>query len=79
MPKRKSKKRKKIKYRKVIFKLSAKQKKSLDNYCAARKTTPNKLIKKSIGRYINNFSKNVPEEFCITENQLNLFEKEQES
>ena len=76
MPQRKSKKRKKIKYRKVVFKLSATQKKSLDNYCAARKTTPNKLIKKSISRYINNFSKNVPEECFATENQLDLFGEE---
>lgn len=76
MPKKKSIKRKKIKYRKVAFKLSAKQKKSLDNYCNARNTTPNKLIKKSISRYINNFSKVVPDEVYATENQLDLFGKE---
>ena len=76
MPRKKSKKRKKIKYRKVVFKLSATQKKSLDNYCAARQTTPNKLIKKSISRYINGFSKDVPDKFCITENQLKLFGEE---
>ena len=76
MSSRKSKKRKKIKFKRITFKLSTKQKKSLDNYCSARKTTPNKLIKKSIDRYINNFAKSIPEEFSISENQLDLFNKE---
>ena len=70
---RKKKRKKKIKYKKIVFKLSAKQKKSLENYCKARKTTPNKLIKKSISRYINGFDKSVPEEYYVTENQLDLF------
>ncbi len=69
----KKKRKKKTKYKKIVFKLSAKQKKSLENYCKARKTTPNKLIKKSISRYINGFDKSVPEEYYVTENQLDLF------
>lgn len=44
------------------------------NYCEARRTTPNKLIKKSIRRYLTGFDKSVPEEYYITENQLDLFE-----
>jgi len=67
-------KRKKTKYVKITLKLSTRQKKSLMNYCQARQTTPNKLIKKSIRRYINGFDKNVPEEYFVTENQLDLFE-----
>jgi hypothetical protein len=67
------KKRKKIRYSELRIKLSAKQKKSLVNYCYARKTTPNKLIKKMIRPYISNYAVNVPEEFYITENQLDLF------
>jgi hypothetical protein len=70
---KKKKRKKKIKYKKIVFKLSAKQKKSLENYCKARKTTPNKLIKKSISRYINGFDKSVPEEYYKTERQLDLF------
>lgn len=50
-----------------------KQKRSLLNYCHARKTTPNKLIKKMIRPYISNYSVEVPEEYYITENQLDLF------
>jgi hypothetical protein len=67
------KKRKKIRYSELRIKLSAKQKKSLVNYCHARKTTPNKLIKKMIRPYISNYAVDVPEEYYITENQLDLF------
>jgi hypothetical protein len=70
---RKKKRRKKIRYSKVVIKLSMKQKKSLLNYCRARKTTPAKLIKKSIRRYITGFDIEVPEEYSVTENQLQLF------
>ncbi len=68
------KKRKKIRYTKITLKLTMRQKRSLMNYCRARQTTPNKLIKKSIKRYINGFDKSVPEEYYATENQLDLFE-----
>ncbi|MCB0806178.1 MAG: hypothetical protein KDC05_10300 [Bacteroidales bacterium] len=76
MPEKKRKKRKrKIRYSVISIKLTMKQKRSLLNYCAARHTTPNKLIKKSIRRYINGFDKSVPESYYITENQLDLFEE----
>ncbi len=76
---RRKKKRKKIRYSKLTIKLSSKQKKSLANYCKARKTTPTKLIKKSIKRYINGFDKTVPDEYYVTENQLELFEEKEEN
>ena len=69
----KSKKRKKIRYSEVRIRLSYKQKRSLLNYCHARKTTPNKLIKKMIRPYISNYALDVPEEYYVTENQLELF------
>ncbi len=53
--------------------------KSLQNYCRARKTTPNKLIKKSIKYYIEHFAREVPEKYHVTHNQLDMFEKEQET
>jgi hypothetical protein len=46
------------------------------NYCNARQTTPVKLIKKHIRPFINGYDKNVPEEFFITENQLDMFSEE---
>lgn len=72
---KRKKSRKKVRYRKITFKLTTKQKKSLENYCNARKTTPTKLIKKSIKRYINGFDKSVPGELYVTENQLDLFDE----
>ncbi len=68
------KRRKKSKYKEVRFKLSDKQMKSLTNYCKARKTTPTKLIKKSIRYYIENFSNEVPQKYYATANQLDIFE-----
>lgn len=70
---RKRNKRRKTRYAKVTFKLTARQKQSLYNYCEARQTTPTKLIKKSIRKYIENFDRHVPEEYYVTENQLDLF------
>ncbi len=73
----KREKRKKVKFKTVAFKLSARQKRSLLNYCEARKTTPNKLIKKAIRRYIEFYASEVPAEYFVTENQLALFEEEE--
>ncbi|GEM_PF-240680 len=73
------KKRKAIKYKTVTFKLSAKQMKSLKNYCRARKTTPTKLIKKSIRNYTEHFASEVPEKYQVMHNQLDLFKKDQEA
>jgi len=72
---RRKKRKRKVRYSTVTFKLTAKQKKSLLNYCEARQTTPNKLIKKSIRRYINGFDKNVPDTYYVSEKQLDLFDK----
>ncbi len=63
------------KYHEITFKLSHGQYKSLKNYCKARKTTPIKLIKKSIERFISHYEYGVPEELYFCENQLNLFDE----
>ena len=70
------KRHKKKKFRKLTFMLSVRQMKSLKNYCDARNTTPNKLIKKSIRLYIEHFDKSVPEKYHVQHNQLDLFNKE---
>lgn len=67
------KKRRKVRYKVVKLKLSAKQQESLDFYCQARKTTPNKLIKKMIKPFFK-FKKELPEESYVTANQLDLFD-----
>jgi hypothetical protein len=66
-------------YKTVTFMLSHRQMKSLRNYCRARKTTPTKLIKKSIRNYTEFFASEVPEKYHFTHNQLDLFNKEQET
>lgn len=70
---KRTKRRKKVRYAKLTLKLSSRQKKSLENYCTARKTTPTRLIKKMIHRFINGFDKEVPEEITVSEKQLELF------
>lgn len=70
---RKPKPPKRRKFKTIVIKLSANQSKSLMNYCRARKTTPNKLIKKNIARYLHNFGKEVPAEYYVSERQLDLF------
>ncbi|MAE07371.1 MAG: hypothetical protein CL661_01265 [Bacteroidetes bacterium] len=67
---------KKKKFKKLTFMLSERQMNSLRNYCSARQTTPNKLIKKSIRFYIEKFDKSVPDKYHIQHNQLDLFNKD---
>ena len=70
---KKKSRRRNYKYHAVTFKLTSGQYKSLRNYCKARKTTPIKLIKKSIERFISHYEYEVPNELYLTENQLELF------
>lgn len=72
---KKKKSRRRYKYHAVTFKLTSGQYKSLKNYCKARKTTPIKLVKKSIERFISHYEYEVPAELYLTENQLDLFEE----
>ena len=63
-------------YKEITFKLSVRQRKSLRNYCKARKTTPTKLIKKMIRPFTENYAGSVPQEYYLTEKQLDLFQAE---
>jgi len=69
-------KRRRTKFKAITFKLSENQYRSLTNYCSARKTTPIKLIKKNIEKYTMHYSKEVPTQYYVSENQLNLFQEE---
>jgi hypothetical protein len=75
-PSKRRKRRKKVRYHTIKLKLTTSQRKSLLNYCEARKTTPNRLIKKMIRRFIEKYADKVPEELYVTENQLQLFDQE---
>lgn len=72
-------KKKKIKYRKFAFKLSEKQKSIIDRFCKAKKISHNKMIKSAIKDYIRKFADSLPEEEYIGENQLKLFDVEEET
>ena len=69
------KRRKKIKYRKITFKLSDKQYRSLSNYADARKTTRTKLIKKMLRKFLKGYDMDVPENIEATPNQLDMFDE----
>ena len=77
MPAHKSKK-KKVKFRRFEFKLSDKQRKIIDRFCHAKKTSPNKMIKTAIREYISRYADTLPEDF-ISENQLSLFDVDDDS
>lgn len=75
MPRKKGKKaRKPVKFKTITIKVSARQKKSLINYCRSRRTTPNKAIKRAIRPLLENFvgleTGNSPQ---VKVNQLELF------
>lgn len=52
----KKKKRKPVKYKTIAITVTAKQKKSLVNFCRSRKTTPAKVIKKAIRPLITDYA-----------------------
>ena len=74
MAARRKKKRKPTKFKAIVFKISARQKKSLDVYCKVRKTTPIKLIKRSIQHFLSLQPDDRPPDY-VTANQLDLFEE----
>lgn len=67
------KRRKVTKYKAITFKLSEGQYRSFTNYCKAKKTTPIKVIKKNIERFLTAYEYEVPSNFYVSENQLELF------
>jgi len=63
----------KIKTKKVIFRLSSRQKKLIDRYCKAHKLSNNKLIKNALKEYmLHHFD--LPSEQIISKNQMNIFD-----
>jgi hypothetical protein len=60
----------------IKIKVSAKQKKSLENFCKARRTTPNKIIKKAIRPLLENYVNAIPPKNTEKVKQLVLFPSE---
>ncbi len=72
-PKKKKKKKRKVtKFKTITFKLTARQKKSLDKNSKARRLTPLKLIKRSIEHYLK-LLEETPVPVHVNSRQLDLF------
>lgn len=67
------KKRKPVKYKTITITVTARQKKSLVNFCKSRKTTPNKIIKKAIGPLLTDYVDLQVNHSNEKVNQLQLF------
>ena len=69
----KKKVRKPVRYRTLKLKLTTRQKRSLENFCRSRGTTPTKIIKKSIRPLLDNYAGLSPCTPQASANQLKLF------
>jgi hypothetical protein len=69
----KKKTRKPIRYKTIKLKLTKRQKRSLENFCKIRSTTPIKVIKQSIRPMLNNYAAPAPSQTQISVRQLDLF------
>ncbi len=72
----KKKKKKTVKFKQVTITVSARQKKSLMNFCKSRKSTPNKIIKKAIRPLLENYHDLEVNHISIKPSQLELFNLE---
>lgn len=66
-------KKKKIVTKKIVFRLSLRQKRLLDRYCKAHGISNNKLIKSALKEYML-LHFDLPDEEIISKNQLNIFD-----
>jgi hypothetical protein len=67
-------KRKKIRFRRIVMKMTDGQKRKVTRYCTFHRTTMNRLIKKAISEYIDNHGGEIPESEPVPKNQLKLFD-----
>jgi len=70
---RNKKRRKPVRYKTITLKLTTRQKRSLENFCRSRRSTPIKMIKKSIRPLLENYANSVPLNNDVKVNQLELF------
>jgi hypothetical protein len=73
---KKKKARKALRFSTIKLKLTSRQKKSLENYCKTRGTTPLKVIKKSIRPLLENYTSAAPVPSNPKIKQLELFQGE---
>jgi len=66
-------KRKKVKYRKMTFKLTEVQYRALLVYCRRYKTTPVRYLKTLVNKQVERYKQELPPSTIVSENQLELF------
>jgi hypothetical protein len=74
----KTSKTQKIKTKKVVFRLSMRQKMIVDKYCRAHELTTNKFIKNALKEFlVNNYD--LDDDNFVSRNQLKLFDFEDDA
>ena len=69
-------KKKKLKYKKITFKITDAQKEALEIVCKRQKTTPIRYLKSVIKKQTARYKANPQPVSYVTENQLQLFDLE---
>jgi len=72
--KKKSRKKKKLRYKKIAFKITDAQQDALWDICKREKTTPVRFLKSVIKKQTARYKNNPQPVSYVTENQLRLFE-----
>ncbi len=65
--------KRKIRFRKIVLKMTDVQKRKIDRYCQFHGTTMNRLIKVALSEYIELHGGEVAEDEPVSKNQLKLF------
>ncbi|MEE4176422.1 MAG: hypothetical protein V2I46_02825 [Bacteroides sp.] len=66
-------KRKKVKFRKMTFKLTDMQYRALLTYCRRYDTTPVRYLKTLVNKQVERYKQELPPPPMVSENQLELF------
>lgn len=68
------KKKKKVKFKKIEFKITVQQKEALEKICKKQRTTPVKFLKTQVRKQVSRYLANPEAPSYVTENQLQLFD-----
>ena len=77
--KSKKSKKKKVRYKKIVFKITHGQKEALEVLCKRQNTTPVRYLKSVIRKQTSRYRANAQPVSYVTENQLQLFDLEVET
>jgi len=66
--------RRKIRFKRITFKITSNQKEIIQSYCKSKRTTPVKLFKKAVKFYMEKNQAMPKQDYHISKNQLKLFD-----